>query len=191
MQYLVETFYIHQEGFDVIKAIEVTAQSIAQWANYYQVKIHFAEKKVTENEKTGPLPEEKLKKSEIAGELLQWVSKNSKPGWEFDMRFVLSELPEAEKPIFAYYDGPWNMSLELHPDEFKELQEIWKLNNLPEDLFFPLYQQICILLPPGKFVKFLNMLGLNFQSQRCLSPKEWELEKTKYENYPRINKNDL
>ena len=174
MHYLAELYYLQdQEGFPFRKAVTVTATAVAHWCGYFYAKIIAPiTKQVEPLERSGSLPESLQEKEAFVAELLQWLFENSIADEPFCL--LLDDKPLSQPGVVAKFDhhddaGCWVLTLSDH--EFSELQTRWREEGLPEDLFYPESQGLCIPYP-GEGIKsrILRALGV----QQCYTPKQWE-----------------
>lgn len=93
----------------------------------------------------------------------------------------LDSAPIPEKRTITYKfdhtDDTCCWPLDLTVAEFFELQNAWKENGLPEDLFYPEEKTIQFLNPPGLSQRFLHLLGFTGGNYATYTPKQWKQEK--------------
>lgn len=190
--YLPETFYFNKDrlmkrdkdfrmdGFET--AVEVTARKVGEWCNYYAAELLSPIKEARITKKEGELPKNKKERDNFIKQLTKWIFENSETDELFAL--FLSDGPvfahnargkSPSCPKFCHHDDTCCWDLSLTEKEFKDLQKEWKSNGLSADLFYESSRTICIPNKPGSLGKFFRIFGLNFESKRCYSPREWEI----------------
>lgn len=174
MIYLPELFYLQRRDgdFPFQRAVRVTAVAIGQWCTHFYAKI-IAPKGGYKGplERQGPLPENLCKREAFISDLLDWLFSNSEVEVLFGLLLDDDAICSDRVAKFAHHDDTCCWVLNLTEEEFAQLQAVWRANGLPEDLFYPEHQQICVPVQgPGWKAHLLRALGV----QQCYSPKEWE-----------------
>lgn len=176
MRYLAELYYLQdQKALPLAKAVRVTATAVAQWCDYFYAKIIApTTKQVKPLEKSGSLPKNLQEKEAFVTELLQWLLENSITDELFCLLLDDQPVPQAGRIArFDHHDDTCCWVLNLSDDEFYELQITWREQGLPEDLFYPEWQTLCVPYPgEGMKARLLRALGV----QKCYTPKQWESE---------------
>lgn len=173
MLYSPELFYFFdQKDTPLKKAVLVTAKEIAKYCTYYKAKLIVPKKGVKEKERQGLLPSAAEEKEKFAKELIEWIFSNSLNLGLFTLTLDNLEIGKDKERVakFDHHDDTCCWVLNLSKDEFLSLQNAWKNNDLPADLFFPEEQT--------KIVKAKGLLGW-FGFTKIYSPKRWENEKQK------------
>ena len=171
MLYIYEPYYFHKAGFNFLNALRVTTQAIARWCDWYEAQLLTPKKGIKDEIKSGMLPIEFEERIKFIDNLILWLTNNSDMANE--TRLFMDANPIQPEHKFSYYDSAqWN--LKLSPDEFLKLQQTWKDNGLPENLFYPAEKALRLLKPLGFVGKFMTSLGFTWQSFELYSPKQWE-----------------
>jgi hypothetical protein len=177
MFFLPELYYFsdHKSSLDFKKAVTITALTISNWCKYYYADLLIHRTRVKQAIKQGALPKDETKHKAFVLDLLDWIFDNS-------LSKELFALYLSEKPIdpenttvseikFNHPDDTCCWLLNLDSDEFQKLQQAWKENSLPTDLFYPKAEGKCAL-PQDKSIK--SILRRILKIKRCYSPKQWE-----------------
>ncbi len=176
MRYLAELYYLQdQRRFPFRKAVTTTATVVAQWCNYFHAKIIApTTKRVRPLERSGSLPKNLQEKEIFVAELLKWLFENSITDELFCLLMDVKPVPQpGVVSKFDHHDDTCCWVLNLDENEFSELQTKWREQGLPEDLFFPEGQGLCVPYPgEGVKARFLRALGM----QKCYTPKQWQSE---------------
>lgn len=158
MIYHPEMFYFQEtKDFPLQKAILVTAKAVSSFCYDYYSELIAPKKGIKDKVKQGVLPNDKLVREKLIEEILGWITDNS----DFSDLFALflygnprnTKQDECDK--FDHHDTTSCWALNLTEEEFAKVQEEWKKNNLPEDLFYN------------------RDLGIQ-KGWRYYSPKRWE-----------------
>jgi len=157
----------------------VTAKEIAKYCTYYKAKLIVPQKGVKEKERQGLLPVEE--KDKFIEELIGWIFSKSFDLGLFTLILDNLEIGKEKERIakFAHYDDTCCWVLNLTENEFIKLQNVWKENGLPEDLFYLEDKAIKVVIPDGFIGKFLARLGFTGETSKIYSPKRWEEKKQK------------
>lgn len=179
MVYLPENYYlVDDKGFDVEKAVTVTAQAVGQWCSHYRAQLIMPKDKKAERERVGTLPNDAENKRAFIGELARWLFANSVAD---TFALFLDPKPVGEHREaackFDHHDDQCCWYLDLTDAEFSELQNVLRENGLPDDLFYPEGKAMKFLKKPSLIGKFLNALGFTGGSYAIYTPKQWEREK--------------
>ena len=165
MIYLPETYYFRNNKVTYSPAALITAQALLKYSTGFKAQLTVPLKSVKEKIKEGHFPTG-AKKKKVLLDILSWLKNNSLFENTFSLRMYRTYPPgKNEMPVFQYHDDGCCWFLDINPKEFRGLQQVWKQNSLPKDLFYPENKKICV---PSRF--FFGMLKGN----RCYSPKEWE-----------------
>lgn len=174
MIYAAELFYLQdQRDFPFQKAVLVTAKTVAQWCSYFQARLLSHSRTYRGlTEKQGMLPTNPLDKQAFITELVQWIFAYSEIQELFFLLLDKKPPPHTEKvATFDHHDDTCCWFLSLDPEEFVMLQEAWRRNDLPLDLFYPQEETICLPYPGSNLKsKVLRFLGV----QRCYTPLQWQ-----------------
>jgi len=174
MRYLPELYYLQDyKEVPLPKAVIVTATFTAKWCDYFYAKILAPRtKRLRSWERYGSLPANLQQKELFVTNLLHWLFENSFTDELFCLR--LDDKPVSRTSIVAKFDHPddtgcW--TLNLSDDQFAALQDHWRKQELPEDLFYPETNALCIPYPgTGIKSRLLRVLGI----QKCYTPKQWQ-----------------
>src|SRR3989339_939301 len=136
IKYLPEDYYfINNQSFPFEKAILITAKTIARWGDLYEAKILEPKKGIKFECRSGELPENSNEKEKFIEDALNWIWENSTGVSTFSL-FIKKKINNKEKIIFNHHDDSCCWSIDLTTEQFDQLQESWKADNLPKDLFF-------------------------------------------------------
>ncbi len=174
MLYLPELFYLQDEPkVDLEIAIEVTAVAVSRWCNHYEARlIAPLAKALNPTQQSGALPEDLAEREALVRHVVKWLLENSNPPDLFYLMLDDAPLPQRGKIAkFDHHDDTDCWTLNLSEAEFAELQRAWKDNGLPEDLFYPQGQQICI---PYRGKSWTARLFRAVGAQKCYTPKQWQ-----------------
>ena len=180
MFYFPELYYFFdQKDFPLQKAVFVTAKEIAKYCTYYKAKLIVPQKGIKEKERQGLLPVEE--KDKFIEELMEWMFSNSLNLGLFTLTLDNLEIGKAKEEVakFDHHDDTCCWVLNLSEDEFFKLQNVWKENGLPEDLFYLEDKAIKVIIPDGFIGSFLARLGFTGETSKIYSPKRWEEKKEK------------
>lgn len=181
MIYSSDNFYfINNKKFPIEKTILVTTKTISKWCRYYKVGLIFAKKGFRNLQKSGKLPENSNEKEVFIEDIFRWIYQRSDFKDSFTLFLDSKPIGVNRLAKFDHHDDSCCWFLNLSENEFNELQEIWKNNNLPIDLFYPSDQSICVI-PGGQ--DWRSKLKRFFGWQYCFSPKQWEQVKKRGEVY--------
>jgi hypothetical protein len=176
MVYAAELFYLeNQRDIPFQKVVLVTAKTVAQWCSHFQARLLSpAKKHIGLTERQGRLPMESLGREEFVKELVQWLFEHSTVADLF--RLFLDDRPVPQAGRIAKFQHPDDTCcwfLNLTEDEFAILQDAWRKNNLPVNLFYPEHEMRCIPYP-GRGLKSKILRGLG--AKRCYTPMQWQTE---------------
>lgn len=179
MRYLPELYYFEeQEDFPFRQAVLATATAVSQWCSHFYARVIVPLTKDTDPlEKGGLLPVDPQERQSFVADLVDWLFDNSAVDGLFCLFLDDEPAPQSGKTAkFDHHDDTCCWALNLMPDEFAHLQTTWKANGLPEDLFYPEHDGLCVPYPgTGLKARLLRALGV----QRCYTPKQWENENQK------------
>jgi hypothetical protein len=177
MAYLAELYYLQdRRDFPFRKAVSVTATTVGRWSSHFSAEVIVTgAEDVARTRKRGPLPAGPEEKATFVAELVDWIFENSMADALF--RLWLDDEPEprsSQAPKFDHHDDSGSWVLNLTEREFAELQTAWKVQGLPQDLFYPEEETRCVPYPgPGMKARVLRFVGV----QKCYTPKQWEKRK--------------
>lgn len=176
MIYLPELFYLQDEkDFPFQKAVTVTAAAVSRWSSFYHAQlISPAVKQIDPREKSGPLPAGALARETFVRDLVGWLFEYSMVEGLFCLFLDDEIVPKTGSAAkFDHHDDTCCWVLNLTEKEFVELQSVWRANGLPDDLFYPQQEQICVPYPgTGIKARLLRLL----KAQMCTTPRRWEHE---------------
>lgn len=174
MLYAAELFYL-QDRHDVPfqEAVLVTATTVAQWCTHFRARLLSYPKGYTDvTEEAGRLPLEAADKERFVAGLVTWLFEHSTVKELFYL--LLDDRPVPQKERIARFQHPDDTCcwlLNLAEDEFAMLQEAWRRNGLPADLFYPAQAMRCIPYP-GRSLK--SKLWRALGVKRCYTPLQWQ-----------------
>lgn len=178
MRYAAELFYWQdQQDFPFQKAVLVTAKTVAQWCAYFHTRVLSSSKRSEHLlERKGALPTDTREKEAFVTELLLWLWDHSDVEDVFYFLLDDEPVPQAGKVAkFDHHDDTCCWFLNLTESEFLTLQDAWRNNDLPIDLFYPEQKMIRVPYPGnGWKAKALRLLGV----QRCYTPLQWQKDKS-------------
>lgn len=162
------------------KSVFVIAKTVGQWCDYYSAKLLSPLKGLKDIKKEGKLPTNKKEREIFIQNLVEWIfDKNYME--DLFLLFLGDKSMLTDRLVslkFDYHDDTCCWVLNLTEKEFKQLQNNLKKNNLPEDLFYESSKGKCIPNKPKTLAgRFFKILG--FESSKCYTPKQWEIEKNK------------
>ncbi len=160
MLYRPEFYYIYNQEFPFWKAFLLIAQTVAESCQDYSVEPLVPKKGLQETQKHGLLPIDPTDKKVFVQQLVEWLQASTD---HYVFRFYLDG-----KFVCTAALSEW--VLNISPQEFAELQKVWKENGLPEDLFYAQGEDI--------FVGELDEHGHRLAG-KSYTPKEWEMERKK------------
>ena len=174
MHYLPELHYLQeQRDFPFRQALLITATTVSRWCAYFHARI-IAPKAGYAGplEKSGPLPEDIPRREALVADLVSWLLDNSAVDDLFSLFLDDEPTPQPGKVAkFDHHDDTCCWVLNLTEAEFAHLQAAWKAHGLPEALFYPEQDGLCIPYPgTGLKARLLRALGV----QKCYTPKQWE-----------------
>ncbi|MCX7683173.1 MAG: hypothetical protein N2508_14605 [Anaerolineae bacterium] len=172
MVYAAELFYFQdQQDFPFQRAVLVTAKTIARWCTHFQARLIAPGKKQAAGEKQGRLPDAPAEREAFVTELVQWLFAHSVVEELFCLLLDDEPVPRAGKVAkFDHHDDTCCWLLNLSESEFADLQNAWRENDLPSDLFYPVQEMICIPYPGhGLKPRVLRLLGV----RKCYTPAQW------------------
>lgn len=180
MLYLPELYYFFDsKDFPTEKAITVTAITVAKWSQYYRAELIEPKKGISNTVRTGKLPDNKSQIETFIKKLLLWIFDSSTIRVDLFSLFLDSypledkwENTNRDVAKFDHHDDTCCWVLNLTKTEFEKLQQVWKDNNLPTDLFYPEGKGITVKDTKGILKKFLSYLGF----RKIYTPKQWEIE---------------
>ena len=179
MLYAAELFYLQdQRGFPFQNAVLVTARTVAQWCSHFRARLLVPlQKHIVPLEKQGLLPTDPLEKEAFVTELVQWIFANSIVDDLFYLLLDDEPIPRVNKVAkFDHHDDTCCWFLNLTESEFVILQDAWRKNDLPENLFYPEQEMVCVPYPGnGLKAKVLRFFG----AQKCYTPMQWQTRVTK------------
>lgn len=174
MVYCAELYYLQDDrDFSYSDAVLVTATTVSRWCGHYHAELLAPEPRhIVPKSKSGPLPTDPQEKEAFVAELVGWIFENSLVKTPF--RLLLDDEPPPQSDRvekFAHYDDTHAWFLHLAESEFAELQAAWQDHGLPQDLFYPQEEHLCMPVPgTGLKARLLRALGV----QQCYTPKQWE-----------------
>ncbi|MBI2591036.1 MAG: hypothetical protein HYW33_04200 [Candidatus Blackburnbacteria bacterium] len=183
MIYLPELYYFFDtKNFPLRKAVKVTSGAVSLWCDYYRAELINTKKVLGKKLRVGELPKRKGEKIKLVSQVTDWIFKLSDCDELFTL--LLNDKPlnnvgkQKQKPAkFDHHDDTCCWILNLTEKEFKQLQQIWKDNNLPEDLFYQEEEAIHIDQTGKSFLaKTLNKMGFEAISEKIYTPKQWRKE---------------
>lgn len=178
MVYLAELYYLQdQKDFPFQKAVLVTATAVSRWSNYYYAELIAAKSKnIVPTHKSGSLPINTGERNALIAELVSWLFENSAVDNLFCLFLDAEPAPlPGQTAKFDHHDDTGSWLLNLTESEFAELQAEWEAHGLPEDLFYPQADTVCIPHPgDGLKARLLRAVGV----QKCYTPKQWENKTT-------------
>lgn len=131
-------YFFDTESFPTKKAVLVTATAVAQWATSYKAKL--LEKTLLDDSaaRQGPLPTGLTDRIQAVSDLVDWIQGDPQTQDTF-LLFLSrgSEKTEETTELFDHHDDTCCWVLNLSEEEFSTLQDAWKSNGLPTDLFYP------------------------------------------------------
>lgn len=144
---------------DLLKrAIRMTAQLVAHWADHYEAEI-ILQRPLIDRRRKGTFPRSRPAREALVKELFNWLEMFGEP-----LTVGVVYLFRDNTPLFLIQDGA--CSLFLEPDEFVNLQEAWERDELPRNLFYPKSALRTILQPIEKH-------GGIVWSYKSYTPLEW------------------
>ena len=174
MFYCPELYYlVDGSDFPFRNAVRVTATTISRWSSHYRAELLAPESKNTAPTcKSGPLPTDTREKEAFVAELVSWIFESSLLDTLFCLRLDDEPVPKSGGAAkFDHHDDTCCWVLDLSASEFAELQAAWQAHGLPQDLFYPQGEGMCVPVPgTGLKARLLRALGV----QRCYTPKQWE-----------------
>ncbi len=178
MIYAAELFYLQdQRDFPLQEAVLVTAKTIAQWCTHYQAKLLAPAKKYQGPiERQGILPSELAERASFVEGLVQWIFVNSQIEELFYLLLDDRPVSQADRIAkFAHHDDTCCWFLNLSEDEFVILQDAWRKNDWPANLFYPENETFCVAHPGNSLkAKVLRALGV----QKCYTPMQLQADST-------------
>ncbi|MDB4978890.1 MAG: hypothetical protein JWM56_1076 [Candidatus Peribacteria bacterium] len=163
--YLLEEHYLDINALSYKDAILATALATCPFATHFYAK-QFEKKKSPVKE--GILEGSAADKENTVRDLVKWITAAESGGSIF--RLILScgdfSKNKSIKIPFGHYEHKGTWYLELSPEEYIAVQEVWASHNLPKDLFYPSHLQVQV---PTKWWIFKGVRGL--------SPKQFEHKK--------------
>lgn len=174
MIYAAELYYLQdQKDFPFQRAVLITAIAVAQWCTHFHAKLLApAKKQISPIEKQGTLPDERAQKESFVSELVEWIFANSMVTDLFYLLLDNKPIPQANGVAkFDHHDDTCCWVLNLTENEFAFLQDAWRKNDLPANLFYPEHETVCVPYPGnGLRSKVLRLLG----AQKCYTPMQWQ-----------------
>jgi hypothetical protein len=174
MHYLPELFYLQDQiAFPFQKAFLITATGVSRWSSYYYARLITPKSRdITPVEQKGSLPIGIEKKETFITELVTWLFENSQVDQLFCLFLDDEPLTQTGRVAkFDHHDDTCCWVLNLLETEFSDLQKLWKLNGLPQDLFYPEEYAFCIpYAGTGLNAKLLRIVGV----KKCFTPKQRE-----------------
>ncbi len=178
MIYAAELFYLQdQRDFPFQKAVLVTVKTISQWCTHYQAELLASAKKYQGPiKKQGGLPSEPAERASFVEDLVQWVFVNSQIDELFNLLLDNRPVPQKDRVAkFDHHDDTYCWFLNLSKDEFANLQDAWHKIDLPENLFYPENETLCLAYPGNSLkAKLLRALGV----QKHYTPMQLQAEFT-------------
>lgn len=172
MLYAAELFYWQeQRDFPFQKAVLVTASTVAQWCTHFRARLLAPRGRLATGEKWGALPTVPAERAAFVAELVCWIFAHSLVEELFYLLIDDEPVPQAGRVAkFDHHDDTCCWLLNLTGSEFVALQDAWRDNGLPPDLFYPEQEMVCIPYP-GRSLKsrVLRLLG----AQKCYTPLQW------------------
>lgn len=175
MRYLPELYYLQdQPQFPLRQAVQLTAVTVARWCTHFEAKLIAPNRKIEMAEQRGLLPAQPKEREDFVSALVDWLIDNSSTDELFYLVLDDQPIPQAGRVAkFDHHDDTDCWALNLSEGEFAELQSTWGFHGLPQDLFYPEGNSICVPYPASGWKgKLLHLLGM----QRCYTPKQWEKE---------------
>ncbi len=179
MNYNFESYYLKDKKFNDYAVIILVAKTIALFCDGFSAKLISPKINSKPDHKFGRLPDGLQERVEYVEKLINWCFNNSYYNFHLELFENYLTRDQKTEPKLGYYHSIGGSVLRLEPNEFFTLIKNLKENNLPEDLYYPEFMGGCVEVEPGSFGKFLNSIGFNIQSKRCLTPKELEVEEQK------------
>lgn len=178
MIYAAELFYL-QDQHDVPfrKVVVVTAKAVAQWCTHFYARLlSYPKARAGLTERQGCLPVEMLEKERFITELVQWLFEHSTTEDLFCLLLDDRPTPQVGADRIAKFQHPDDTCcwfLNLAENEFAVLQDVWRRNDLPMNLFYPEHEMRCIPYPGNSLrSKLLRALG----ARKCYTPMQWQAE---------------
>ncbi len=177
MHYLPELYYFQeQKDFPFRQAVLITAITVSRWCTYFYARVIAPKSKhISPVEKSGLLPRNAAAREVFVADLVSWLLDNSFSEELFYLFLDDEPVPKSGKVAkFDHHDDTCCWVLSLTKTEFAQLQAVWKTNGLPEDLFYPKPDSLCVAYPGNSLqAKLLRALGI----KKCYTPKQWEHKK--------------
>lgn len=175
MIFLPELYYLQdQQDFPFRKAVTITARTVGRWCNHYRAELIVPISETTQPRTChGILPARGAEKEIFIEGLVAWLFAHSAVESLFALFLDAEALPvEGEVAKFDHHDDTCCWALNLTEREFGELRQAWVANDLPEDLFYPEGQGVCVPYPGrGVLARGIRSLG----GQRCYTPRQWQM----------------
>lgn len=166
-----------KKGFPFRQAVLITATTVSRWCTHFYARVIAPKTKAsTPLEKSGLLPEDISRREAFVADVVNWLLDNSAIDELFCLLLDHEATPQPGKVAkFDHHDDTCCWVLNLTPTEFAYLQATWKAKGLPEDLFYPEQEGLCILYTgTGWKAKLLRALGV----RRYYTPKQWKQERS-------------
>jgi len=132
-------YFFSQKDFPFEKAFLVTASAVARSCTHYLAELITPVAGVEEKEKSGELPKDPHELARSLSEIVKWLFSSSENPELFAFFIDDAELGSDPKKIakFDHHDDTCCWVLNVSEDEFAGLQDAWRSEGLPEDLFTP------------------------------------------------------
>ncbi|MEN9203516.1 MAG: hypothetical protein Q6K80_11695 [Thermostichus sp. DG_1_6_bins_120] len=170
--YVAELFYLQeQQGFPFQKAVQVTAGVVARSCSHFQARLVTPLRgDIVPIERQGLLPTHPWEKEALVTELVNWIFTNSTVDELFYLLLDDAPIPQANKVAkFDHHDDTYCWFLNLSETEFAILQDAWRQNDLPTNLFYPEQETVCVPYSGNDLrSKILRLLGV----RKCYTPMQ-------------------
>lgn len=178
MVYLPELHYLQdQAGFPFRKAVTLTAAATSRWSSHFYAKLIATRPRYAgPTHRSGPLPPNPQEKAALVAELVTWLFEHSMADRLFCLLLDDAPVPQPGRvATFDHHDDTPSWAMDLTEREFTALQAEWREHGLPEDLFYPEEDSVCIPYPGGGWkARLLRAVGV----QRCYTPRQWANRRT-------------
>lgn len=123
-------------------------------------------------EKQGLLPIDSSEREAFVTELVRWIFANSIVEDLFYLLLDDGPVPQENKVArFDHHDDTCCWFLNLSESEFAILQDVWRKNDLPANLFYPEQETVCVPYPGNSLKsRVLRLSGV----QKCYTPMQWQ-----------------